>query len=708
MRLILRGILSFTALLAILFFNMDEVLATGVKIYISPSGNDNNPGTKELPLASLDGAIQSLRNLKSSQNFNNPVEIIIGAGEYFVTGPVILKPEDSGTDTAPVVFRAEDGSRPVICGGKNINGFEKISETLWRAEIPEVAEYGWYFEQLYVNGRRATRARTPNTGFYFLKGVSETIINKGEGRAPKLAAQKLILFDEGIEQIDLFSKEDFNNAVITFYHKWDNTRKQIAGLEKDSSAIFTFGGGMKPWNSLNNKTRYVLENYEAALDTCGEWYLDRSGYLYYIPKPGETIGDIEVTAPVADKFIIFQGDEKSGKKLRNIRFEGISFQVAGYKMPVDGNEPAQAAHPVEAVIMADFAENIHFINCEITKTGTNAFWFRDACTDCRVEQCYLHDLGAGGVKIGNFIQPGNEEHLTRGIVVNNNIIRSGGFVFPCAVGVILFHASDNRITHNEIADFRYTGVSVGWVWGYSHSPSKRNTIEFNHIHHIGWGELCDMGGVYCLGASEGTTVSNNVIHNIYSFEYGGWGLYTDEGSTGIVMENNLVYNCKNSGFHQHYGKENIIRNNIFADNIKAQLQATRIEEHLSFSFTNNIVWFTRGDLLSSNWDKIRLYADRNCYWNARTNDIRFGKFSFIEWQKSGKDVQSVIADPQFVNPALNDFRIKNRAVIRKTGFKEFDYSRAGVYGTDDWKKLAVLDHAIVRLFDEVVLRNEKK
>jgi len=217
-----------------------------------------------------------------------------------------------------------------------------------------------------------------------------------------------------------------------------------------------------------------------------------------------------------------------------------------------------------------------------------------------------------------------------------------------------------------------------------------------------------MGGVYCLGGSEGTTVSNNVIHHVHSFDYGGWGLYTDEGSMGIVLENNLVYNCKSSGFHQHYGKENIIRNNIFANNLKSQLQATRVEDHLSFSFTNNVIWFSSGDLLSNNWDKINIRSDNNCYWDTRTKDIRFGKLSFAAWQKSGKDVHSVIADPGFVNPLQFDFRIKNKAVIRKIGFKVFDYSQAGVYGTAEWKKMAAFDPEIARLFDVAVIRNEMK
>ncbi|HNX79570.1 MAG TPA: right-handed parallel beta-helix repeat-containing protein, partial [Prolixibacteraceae bacterium] len=213
---------------------------------------------------------------------------------------------------------------------------------------------------------------------------------------------------------------------------------------------------------------------------------------------------------------------------------------------------------------------------------------------------------------------------------------------------------------------------------------------------------------YCLGMSEGTSVSNNVIHHVYSFDYGGWGLYTDEGSTGIVMENNLVYACKNSGFHQHYGKENIIHNNIFAANIKAQLQATRVEEHLSFTFSNNIVWFNSGTLLSSRWSQVRLASDRNNYWDARTGDVRFDKATLKEWQAAGKDRNSVVADPQFADPGSFDFRIKNKALIKKIGFKPFDYSQAGVYGDENWKKLAAFDAAVAEQFNETIRAHEDR
>jgi parallel beta-helix repeat protein len=696
----------FAALLAFILISIEyEGRATNVKIYVSVVGKDGNPGTKERPLASLKGAIVKLHALKNAQSIDGPVEIIIGDGEYFMSEPLELNPEDSGTDTAPVIFKVDEGAHPVFSGGKKISGFEKVSETLWRAKVPEVTTYSWYFEQLYVNGKRAVRAKSPNTGFYHLKEVSGTVLQRGNAKVPELAVQQFTLFPDGATQLAQYSREDFENSVITFYHNWDNTRSRVYSFNPDSSTALVVGPMTQPHNKIDTKSRYSLENFKAALDTCGEWFLDRSGYLYYMPLPGETIDKLDVTAPVADRFIIIKGNENTGKKVENIRFENLSFQFSGYKMPFEGNQQAQAAHPIEAVITADFAKKIQFANCEIAHTGMNAFWFRSACTDCKIEHCYIHDLGAGGVKIGDLFQPENLENLTRNIVVDNNIIRSGGFIFPCAVGVISFNASDNQITHNEIADFRYSGISVGWVWGYSFSPSKRNKVEFNHIHHLGWAELCDMGGVYCLGGSEGTTVSNNRIHDVQSYDYGGWGMYADEGSTGIVFENNLVYNCKIAGFHQHYGKENIIRNNIFANNTIYQLQASRVENHLSFTFSNNIVFYNSGKLISDTWAQMRIESDYNCYWDLRTKDIHFAKLSFAEWQKSGKDIHSVIADPGFVNPSQIDFTIRNKAMARKIGFKVFDYSQAGVYGSDEWKKQAAFDPEIARQFDKAIIRN---
>lgn len=691
-------------LIAILFLFSN--LAVGQKIYLSPDGNDSNPGSIDKPLATLTAARNKSREYRKSSQTSMPAEIIALAGEYFMFQPLLLTAEDSGTSDFSLTFKAEEGKKVIFRGGVPLTGAEKVNEGLWRIFVPQVAWYDSYFDQLYVNGRRAVRARTPNKGFFTVRKAAETVLVKGKGLLPQLAVQEIELDPAGAECFRKFSGEDYRDAVVTFYHKWDNTMKHIAGFDDSKMSIRTTGIGMQPWNSIDGQSRYYIDNFRSALDDPGEWFLERSGYLYYIPKEGETIETTSFFAPVLEEFIVIQGDSTTGKRAENIKFENLVFEISGYQLPPQGNEAMQAVSPIGSSITLDFADNISFRNCEVAHTGNYGFWFRRACSNCSLEHSYLHDLGAGGVKIGETVIRPLVSEITNNIIVDNNIISSCGNVFPSAVGIIIFNASDNKLTHNEIANLRYSGISVGWVWGYTPSPSKRNMIEFNHIHHLGWGELCDMGGVYTLGASEGTTVSNNVIHNIYSFDYGGWGLYTDEGSYGITEENNLVYACKNSGFHQHYGKGNIIRNNIFALNIKAQLQATRVEEHKSISFTNNIIYFNTGSLLSSNWHKFNLLSDYNCYWDSRTKAIIFADKSFKEWQKTGKDIHSVIADPLFVNPEAYDFHFQNLSVAKKIKFTPFDYTRAGVYGSEEWKNLARFDPDLAKEFDNIVSQRE--
>ena len=189
-----------------------------------------------------------------------------------------------------------------------------------------------------------------------------------------------------------------------------------------------------------------------------------------------------------------------------------------------------------------------------------------------------------------------------------------------------------------------------------------------------------MGAVYCLGVSPGTEVSGNVIHDINSYSYGGWGLYTDEGATGIVMENNLVYRTKCGGFHQHYGKDNIIKNNIFVDATLYQIQATRPEKHRSFTFTNNIIAFTSGRLYQGAFFSMQSVIDHNLIWRKKKSTSLtskqtkiFAGRSWREWNKYGYDTHSIIKNPQYTNPKKDDFTPNNKKALRKIGFKPFDF-----------------------------------
>jgi parallel beta-helix repeat protein len=164
-------------------------------------------------------------------------------------------------------------------------------------------------------------------------------------------------------------------------------------------------------------------------------------------------------------------------------------------------------------------------------------------------------------------------------------------------------------------------------------------------------------------------------------KYGGWGIYTDEGSSGILIENNVVYRTTHGGFHQHYGETNIVRNNIFAFARDQQLQRSREEDHVSFSFSNNVVHFDKGVLLGSTWKNDKFILDRNVYWDTRLednpDDMKFAGGTLEQWRTRGHDKNSLIADPLFVAPQQDDFRLKPASPAFKLGFREIDLSGVG-------------------------------
>jgi hypothetical protein len=502
----------------------------------------------------------------------------------------------------------------------------------------------WHPRQMFVDGKRAQRARTPNVDFWHARGTLP------QGKPFAFPAQAETLKPEWAARGDV---------EIGFFQKWIDARLTIKSIDAAAGTAL-LNAKAAEWMSDAN-CRYFVENAPDALDAAGEWYLDRkTGVLSYLAPPGWEAEKSAVTLPRTDSLIELR--DCSGVTIRS-----LTFAESDYPLPDDGHIDPQAAATIRGTVRAMNSSDGVFENCVIENAGGYALDFGEGCHRWRVRGNSLLHAGAGGVRIGErgTANPAGE------ITFTDNIIAHYGRIHPAGVGVLVMQSGRNRIANNLIHDGYYTGISVGWTWGYTESPCRENVIEFNHVHTIGQGLLSDLGGIYTLGPQPGTVIRSNYFHDVVSYDYGGWGLYTDEGSSGILLENNVVARCRSAGFHQHYGKDNVVRNNVFAWNREHSLMRSREETHNSFTFERNIVVADSGDLLGSYWTNDHFTMDSNVYRDTRHGEkvegYKFAGMSLAQWQAKGHDTHSVVRNPGV--PAEGFPVPADAAVAAAIGFK---------------------------------------
>ena len=672
-------------------------LATAAEVHVAVGGDDAADGAAGRPVRTVRRGLDRLREIRAAEpGRQTPLVIEVADGRHELATTLRLGPDDSGTEAAPTVIRAAAGSRPVVSGGRVITGWKveaRADGPRWSVTLPEVAAGRWTFAQLFVSGQRRFRPVVPADGWHTIAGS-----------VPPTAAAAKQGHDRFAFTPGHLDPEWANLGVVEVVavHRWTMSRIPIGSLASlapgvasdvppaDAArlALVTLAGhtrSLTAWCSFPKGNRFRAENVRAALGSPGSWYLDRpTGTLTYCPLPGETPETAVVVAPVLDTLVEIRGERESGRLVEHVRIEGLSFAHGNWSLPAGGQSYPQAEVNVGAALTLEGASRVAFRDVAVMHVGRYAVGLGSGCRDCALERCELVDLGGGGVLVGTTGGPQSWAIPGRagGDDVTGNVIRDcsilhGGRLHPAAVGIWIGHAAHTTVEHCEIADLTYTGVSVGWSWGYAPTRAHHNRILRNRIHHIGQGVLSDMGGVYTLGVSPGTVVEGNVIHDITSHDYGGWGLYTDEGSTGIVMRNNLIYRTSSGGFHQHYGRDNLIENNVFAVARDWQLQRTKVEDHTSLVFRRNIVWWnSQAPLVRGDWTK-GLLTDHNCYWNA-AGPVRFpGQVKLEDRQAAGQDEGSIVADPRFADPAAGDFTLPADSPARGLGFTDLDPLAAG-------------------------------
>jgi len=667
-------------------------------LFVATDGDDGwsgalprpNRARTDGPFATIARARDEVRKRKAASPTARRIPVIlIRGGTYSLPEPLVLGPDDSAAH-----FVAYPGEKPVLSGGRLITGWRKPQKgSVWTAELPDVKAGKWYPQQLFVNGQRRTRARIPNEGYLLNEGPIEPLTDRNKARQDP-NAKSGFRFKPG----DIKRWSNLDDAVVYQFHSWTASLHWIKELDEANGIVRFTAPANWPTGYWTQHERYYVENVPEALDAPGEWYLDRStGTLSYWPLPGEDMTRAQVVAPRLRHLLRLEGDIAGGRPVEAVTFTGLSFQHADWEIKDKGPADGQAAVFLDAALMARGARHCTFERCEVTHVGEYALWLGAGCRDNRIVQCHLHDLGGGGVKLGETTSPKTEADAAERNVVDNCFIHDTGHVFPAGVGVWIGRSSHNVVRHNEICDLNYTGVSVGWSWGYAPTSAHHNLIELNHIHHIGRGVLGDMGGIYTLGVSPGTILRGNVVHDVYSPGIGGGtGIYPDEGSSEILIEHNLAYNTEQGCFSQHYGRENIVRNNIWALSLHGEVARYRQEDHSSFTFERNIVLGNTGEFLVGNWSNGKYVMERNLYWDPSTAEPTFDGLPFEDWQALGRDKGSLLADPLFIrSPAFRrrsslspaDFALRPDSPALRLGFVPFDPTRAGLYGERAWVAL---------------------
>jgi hypothetical protein len=558
----------------LLFIVISLFLAAGCnqesEYYVSPSGNDSYPGTREKPFATIQKATEAVRSVLQSKQHAD-ITVYLDGGVYHVEEPIIFKPEDSGRDGIQVIYKAMPGEKPVFSGGVQINNWEQSERGLWVAKVPAIKDKPWIFRELFIDGDRAQRARHPDQGYLRVAKVGEDnrtnfFYREGDFPLPENSreVELVLLHDWSITRINLEEIDDRNNWITA-----------IDSIGAKSLDFFTIGN----WEP---HPRYFLENSLAFLNQAFEWYLDSETELLYLMLPeGVNPRDLEIITPYAGNLLSLEGSEEN--HLRNITFDGITFSHCAYSLPVTGYAGIQACHfdpreggttwnTVPSAIEATWTDNCSFNNCTLIHLGGSGLRIGTGSNNCTVYNCLLSDISGNGIMIGEGRDrqidgspwwKSESQQVASGNRVENCIISETGKQFFGAVGIWSGITAQTLIKNNQISDLPYTGISVGWHWSTEPTPCREVRIEGNHIHHI-LKILSDGGGIYVLGLQPGGKITGNHIHHveINAGRAESNGMFLDEGCTDFTVANNLIYDIARSPLRFHRATTNLVQDNV--------------------------------------------------------------------------------------------------------------------------------------------------
>ena len=553
------------------------------EIWISPKGSDFNDGTRQSPKATLTSALRQAREWRRTEDnrIQGGITIYMEGGTYAFHEPVFIRPEDSGTKESPTVIRSVGDEKEILSGGISINGWKKQGK-VWVADVPAFNGRPLDFRQLWVNGKKAVRARDVED-FEKMNRICSVDEKNEILYVPAVSIRRLI---------DNKGNLKAKYAEMVLHQMWcvANLRIRSVEVQGDSAAIRFHQPESRiqfehPWprpmvTTNGHNSAFYLTNARELQDVPGEWYHDIDARkVYYYPREGEKMQEAEVIVPAVETLVRVEGT--LDRPVCHIRFEKITFSYTTWMRPSEkGHVPLQAGmyltdgyridpkmqrnylnHPLDnqgwlgrpaAAVRVVAARQIDFERCRFEHLGSTGLDYEEAVQGGVVRGCLFRDIAGNGLLVGSFSPAAHETHLpydpadrrevcTQQQINNCYFTEIGNEDWGC-LAIAAGYVGDVNIEHNEISEVPYSGISLGWGWTQTVNCMRNNRVHANLIHHYAK-HMYDVAGIYTLGSQPKSYVTENCVHSIYKPGYvhdpNHWFyLYTDEGSSFITVRDN--------------------------------------------------------------------------------------------------------------------------------------------------------------------------
>ncbi len=529
----IRQVALMPVCLALLFLLGPLPAIRAADLFVAPDGRNDNPGTKDKPLQTLDAARDAARKLSGAKT------IFVRGGLYELKQTLVLEAKDSGT-----LWRAYQNEQPVVIGGRQITGFTPYKGNILKA--PGIS--GVYFRQLFFDGQRQQLARYPNMdqknpyggGWAYVDGKSLPMYKD----IPDENKHTLKFKPSDVHP---WAHPDEGEVFIYPRYNWWNNIVRIQSINAAANTITLAKDCTYPIRPFD---RYYVQNLFEELDAPGEWYLDKKDWTLYFWPPSPLAGK-PLYAPTLRTILDI------GSGTRDVTFRGFTFECC------EGTA-ITLRNTTNCLIAASTIRNLGDYGGSGVSVGGG---YRNG-----VVGCDIHDIGNCGIGLngGDRIKLVPAENYA-----DNNYIHHIGVYHKQGVGISLTGCG-NRASHNLIHDGPRMGIQFA---------GNNLVMEYNHIRNTNL-ETDDTGAIYTGGrdwiGSRGSVIRYNYLHDMTGYGHSdkanretptfAWGVYLDDNTGGVDVIGNIVARCSRASIHLHNGRDNFIDNNVFIEGGLQQIE----------------------------------------------------------------------------------------------------------------------------------------